>query len=446
MDNLNKVTYIQIYHLWRNIAVSMAAILAVILSNKLLPTFFTPIVSILSIIVLQALIYFDRKSKNASCMIIPYATLIGMSIFTFVSLLFFLLHASDIIHINKELLFSNRPFVPILILAPIFLITLVLYINQPKLNFCIDCKLQYGDKYERGRWGETLKTESHHQLKNITLIFTVLTITSWLYYLTTYVNININDRDNYVFVWTAVILFAVDLAYYFVRYYNLYLDMKENKEIILPHDIDGNDNTYVRFYVICGNKIFINKFSNRNSLQEEYDTPFFMKYEFETITINSALNCIKKMTGIEDGELRFFYGRITPKPAHNKILRYFYFVKSCDQINTTSGEWIDYNEIKQIYTSFPSKLSKILVADTTRLATIIITEKKYYSNGYRKVKLGSYQPPFNLTDVYESHLDFQDDKWINVSLFNADVKFFRLRKFLRNLLRKRHNNNIHANK
>lgn len=76
-------------------------------------------------------------------------------------------------------------------------------------------------------------------------------------------------------------------------------------------------------------------------------------------------------------------------------------------------------------------MSPILVADLTRLATIILTEKTFDEDGFRKMGLKNYQPSFTLKDVEESNLDFQDDKWIHVSMFNSDTSFYKLKKWWR---------------
>ena len=45
------------------------------------------------------------------------------------------------------------------------------------------------------------------------------------------------------------------------------------------------------------------------------------------------------------------------------------------------------------------------------------------------MKLKSYQPSFNLIDVRNSKLDFQDDKWINISMFNSDSPLFHIKRW-----------------
>lgn len=275
--------------------------------------------------------------------------------------------------------------------------------------------------------------ESHFQLRNLTIVFGVLTAVVWIYYCVFYVNINLNARDWYIFTWLTIIFFILDELYFISRYYNLYLDLKENDEIITPEELqDMTAKTYLRFYVICGNNIYVDAHAidPKTPYKEIIDTPFFTKRSVNGISVDEVRRIIRKMTG-KDGELRFFYGRKSSDLKNHSILRYFYFLDGTIEDNTplnTDGEWMDYEKIKYLYSNNPGRLAEISVADTTRLATIILTEKIFDENGYRKSKIKFYNPSFNLIDVRKSNLDFQDDKWVNISLFNSDTPFYSIKR------------------
>ena len=64
---------------------------------------------------------------------------------------------------------------------------------------------------------------------------------------------------------------------------------------------------------------------------------------------------------------------------------------------------------------------------------VILTEKIFDENGFRKNRLKSYNPTFSLIDVHKSKLNFQEDKWIHISLFNSDTPFFRLKRWWRKI-------------
>ena len=173
--------------------------------------------------------------------------------------------------------------------------------------------------------------------------------------------------------------------------------------------------------------------------REVLDTPFFTKQTMNGIMVEDVKKVIERMTGVDNGQLRFFYGRKSPDDDKHSILRYFYFldgdVSEYPELETP-GEWVSFDKIKYLYSNTPGKMAELAVYDITRLATIMLTEKIFNEEGYRKTGLKSYNPTFNLLEVKKSQLDFQDDKWINISLFNSDTPLYSFKKWWRNKRRK----------
>lgn len=317
---------------------------------------------------------------------------------------------------------------------------IVIYLRKNKLNICVDCKLQYGDSRERGKLGGILAYESHLQLRNLMVLFGGLTFIIWVYYLYFYIDTDVNNRDWYVFMWLTIIVFVLDEVYFIFRYYNLYLDMRENNEIITQEELrDMTARTYIRYYVVCREHIFMNfkTADPRMQFKPVIDTPFFTKRSVNGITIPEVTNIIRRMTGVNDGELRFFFGRKMIDMDRHSLLRYFYFLdgkpEDYPELNV-DGEWMAFDELKKIYSYNPDNLARICVFDMTRLATIMLTYKLFDERGFRKNKLKSYRPTFTLKEVRESHLDFQDDKWIRISLFNSDTPMYRVKRWFKGFI------------
>lgn len=445
MDTLNKVAFKQIYNLWRNIVLSFIFIIVIIILCKYLPVYLSPIISFIFASILYTIIKYIEKRDDDSCPIILYSTFISLLLYSITLIFLNLIYVINGFPLINEILFFDRPFKPILVYAPIALIVnTFFYIRKTKLLICIKCKLNNGDSFERGIWGATQKAESYTQLRNLIFIYAIISLTIFVYYNVLYVDININNRDSFIFVWLTIIVLIIDIFYFLIRYYNLYLDLKESNQIFLPEEIDNKDELlFLRYYLICGNYIYLSSNNYNNFNQGKLDTPFFIKSNSPKITLKESTNIIKHLSGIENGEIRFFYGRKSQRPRRNKMFRYFYFLKGDRneyKINM-DGKWFNYDEIKQIYSSEPDKLSNILIADTTRVARILITEKVYDSNGNRKIALDNYVPTYDLYDLYNSNIDFQDDKWIRISLFNSDSKFYRIRKLFRQIFRNRQNRN-----
>lgn len=447
MEDLGKINSMQLYYMWKNLTVGLVTLIATLTISKLLPSYVSPVVALVCAAFLYVYIFNSRISRETSCMIVPYSLLYCLMAYAFLSILANVLYAWRVRVIPQELVFFTSPFIPSLLLCPVCFVTLfIMKLRQRSLHICSDCKMRSTSGGTNPFVANLLTRESHFQLRNLILLFGVLSVCIWSYYLVFYVNININARDWYIFTWLTVIFFVLDEVYYIARYYNLYLDLQENNEIITPEELsDMTAKTYLRFYVICGNNVFIDPHGvEKNSpYKEVYDTPFFTKRTMNGITSSEVKKIISRMTGYDNGELRFFYGRKADNMGKHSILRYFYFLDgdvSDYQNMNVEGEWMDFEKIKYLYTTNRGKLAQLAVTDTTRLATIILTEKTFDEDGFRKSKIKMYSPTFNLIDVRNSEIDFQDDKWIEISMFNSDTPMFRLKKWWRGIMSKNRSN------
>lgn len=443
MIDLAKVSSHQILSLWKNVSVGLFALLAVIVISNLLPFYFAPIVSLLGASFLFTILYNSKTRRSSSCMIVPYAIFFCLINYSFLSILINVLYIWGWVRLPDEFIFFNDPYIPTLWMNPVGFLTLgVIYLRRRRLRLCIDCRMINGSHTARGVYGSIVDTEKRFQLKNLTIFAGILTVVVWTYYLIAYQSINTNGKDKYIFFWITIIAIVLDILYFFFRYYNLYLDLKENNELITPEELqDMTAKTYLRFYVICGNKVFLNKDlpDLSNPTHSGLDTPFFTNRSVNGITTPEVKQIIKEMTGGKEGSLRFFFGRRKPDLEKHSLLRYFYFLDGEPEDYPDmplEGEWMDFEQVKLIYSKAPNLMGTLAVNDLTRLATIIVTEKTYHEDGNRKVKLKSYKPSFDLQDVRESKLNFQDDKWVKVAVFNADTRFFKLRKKINSFLNK----------
>lgn len=438
MEDLKKVNGIEFYMLWKNLSISLLVVIGVIAMSRMLPNIMSPLLALLGAAFLYTLIYNNRMDGSKSCMIAPYSIFVCFIVYTVISVVCNLLWVWHMVKIPDEFLFLTDPFIPSLLMMPVFFLTmLVIYFRGHNLALCVKCRMRNGDPLERGRMGAILLYETNLQIINLIIIFGLTAAIVWAYYLVFYITINVNNRDWYVFVWAIVIIFFLDEIYFIYRYYNLYLDLKENNEVIDAEELDNIESrTYLRFYVICGNHIYVDphSFNPDAPFREIIDTPFFTKRSVNGISIDEVRRTIVNMTGVDNGELRFFFGRRVQGHDKLSILRYFYFIdgdiKDHEHLRTT-GEWMDFERIKQIYSNTPQRMAPLNVTDITRLATIILTEKTYDARGNRKSKIKSYTPSFNLLDVRRSNIDFQDEQWIEIAMLNADTPFFRLKRWWR---------------
>lgn len=438
MDDLKRVNSVQFYSFWKNLSIGLLAIIGLMAFSHMLPFYASPIVAFLAAAGLYTMLYNNRLRTDSSCMVIVYVILYCIINYTVVTVILNVLTIWNIVNLPDEFLFLNDPYIPSLLMNPVCALTcVIMYWRKNTLGVCQECRLRTGGLYERGKSASIFKAEAYYQIRNLIYLFGLLSVAVWAYYQFVYIRLSINSRDWYVFTWLNIIAFILDEVYFVARYYNLYLQLKENDEIITQEELqDMTAKTYLRFYVICGNKIYMDTHSvvPGQEYKEVLDTPFITRRSVNGIPIPEVRNIIKRMTGVGKGELRFFYGRRSSDLKNHSLLRYFYFLDGNPEDYTAmpvDGEWVDFEEIKRMYTRTPGKFAPRAIADISRLATIILTEKIFTEEGVRKVKLKSYTPSFNLHDVRKSNLDFQDDKWIKISMFNSDTPFFKVRRLFR---------------
>lgn len=446
MQDLEKVNSIRLYSLWKNLTVGLLTVIAMMTFSKLLLYYLSPAISLVGAAFLYTYIFESRTRHDTSCMVIPYALLYSLVGYSFVTILLNVMYAWGIHTFPHEFVFFTNPFIPSLIFNPIcFLVVLIIDLRRKKLSICRECRVTISSVNGSGSLSGLFKYESHFQLKNLIILFGILSVVVWSYYLIFYVNININARDWYIFTWMNIIAFILDEVYFIARYYNLYLDLQENNELITPEELkDMSAKTYLRYYVICGNNIYVDKHTidPKVPYKEIIDTPFFTKRTVNGIGIDEIKRIIHRMTG-QEGDLRFFFGGKSLDITNRSILRYFYFLDgNIDDYGElpTKGEWMDFDEIKFLFSTNRGRLARIAVSDMSRLTTIMLTEKTFDERGYRKSQIRNYRPSFNLIDVRRSDLDFQDDKWLNISLFNSDTPFYGFKRWWRNLLSSRKKN------
>lgn len=437
MKDLGKINSKQVYGLWKNLTVCLVTVASVVVFSKILPYYLSPVVALLIASGLYVYISNERFSNTRSCIIPPVAILYSIVSYAFLTIILNLMHVWGLFEMPHEFIFFTDPFIPSLILNPIsWVVLIVIFLRRKKMKACIDCRSGRSFHGQRGPSG-ILNFEAHLQMKNFIVMSGVLSLVVWAYYQFGYINVNINPRDAYIFTWLTVIGLFFDWIYFSWRYYNLYLDLKESDELITPAELrDMTAKTYLRFYVVSGNNMYLTRHAYDPSLgnTEVIDTPFFTKQTMNGMYGEDVKRLIEDMTGVEGGHLKFFYGRKSPDDNKHSLLRYFYFldgdISDYPELNT-EGEWVSFDKVKYIYSNMPNRMAELAVYDITRLATIMLTEKIFDERGYRKSGIKSYNPSFNLLEVRKSKIDFQDDKWIQISLFNSDTPLFKLKKWWR---------------
>lgn len=438
MKDLDKINSSRLFSFWKNLSLGLLIVLVSMFIAQVLPYYFSPIITLIGAAVLYTMLYNGRIESNPSCMLVVYALFYSMITYAFITIVINILYIWGIFSLPKELTFFSPPYIPSLMYNPICCLVIgFMLIRGNSMNFCNDCKFKNGLSIDRGRFGQLLHKENKVQLFNLFCLFLVMSVIVWVYYFTYYdKSADVNSRDKYIMLWLNLLCIVIDELYFALRYYSIYLDLKEEGNIITEQELsDMTTKTYLRFYVICGNSIYVNTkiMDPRMPYREIIDTPFVTKRNVNGITTAEVNGIISSMIRIP-GHLRFFFGRKNPDLEKHSLLRYFYFLDGTPEDYPEvrlAGEWMDFNRIKNIYNSSPALMSSTFLGDMSRMATIVLTQKIFDDRGFRKIKVKSYQPTFTLEEIRQNDYDFQDDKWIRVSMFNSDTKGFHMRRLMR---------------
>lgn len=437
--DFNKVNSEQIFMMWRNFATSAIALVLLQVLTMVLPPLCAPVSSTCVAGFLYYQIFSNSYSKNGVCVIVPYTLFFVTLVYTVLLIVLNVLQVWGFLDLPSEILFFEAPYLQSLLLSPVgLLVSAVMYIRRHHLAICVSCRLTNGTPLARGRVGIIYSYESSFQLKNMILLFSILTVIVWGYYLIEFIDVTISSRDNFIFTGMSVFMYLLDIMYFGFRYYNLYLDLKERDELVSPAELSElGTRTYVRYYVISGDSMYLSAHSMdglRDDDSDIIDTPFSIKRTVSGISESEIKRIIERMTDCTTGDLRFFYGRKQADAAGRRVLRYFYFLPE-DPENypslPTEGEWLSSDKIKTIYNNAPDRLASVFLSDISRIALITVTRKIFDENGERRTKLTHYKPSFSFQELKNSDIDFQDDKWIRVSMFNADTSLFKLKRWWR---------------
>lgn len=440
LKDLYKVNTRQVYLLWRNFVLALLVIMLMTLLSSVMPSVYAPIISTVACAILYFMVYNHTYSDSETCVIIPYTAFITTLVYTFVLITLNLLNIWGILSLPEALIFFDGYYLPALLLGPTgIIVSTIIYIRRHKLAICSECKLQNGGPIERGRSGIIFSRESEIQIKNLILLSVVSSILIWWYFIYEFNTVSITSRDTFIYLWSQLLLFVGDAVYFGIRYYNLYLDLKERNELVSPSELQNvTTRTYLRYYVICGDSIYLCT-KDKDELRDEhygsiYDTPFLAYRIINGVPEQEVLSTIQRATGVNDGMLKFFFGRRVSDIGEHRILRYFYFLPGEPgdyPLLKVKGEWLSSEKFKTLYNTRPMCLGTTFLADMSRLATIMVTSKTYNERGERRNKLMQYRPSFNFLELQDSDVDFHDEFWIRISLYNSDHRFFKLTQWLR---------------
>lgn len=418
-----------IFSLWLHWAVGTGAlvlpiVLALWMSKALMPWFL-----FLEMILLY---YYMRQTSDVGsrCFLIINVCARTLGLSGIIMLIINFLFSSGHIYkfydegaINIEI-----PFIDILIISPCALLfSLIPVLRGPNDPFCLNCARRYGTSCERGFLGYLYKREGYVQMLLLAWLSGVETVYAWVYYFCFYINVNINKPDIFFFLVIPAIFYVASLVYMGLRYLSLLIYY--SREMVGLARQKGAI-TQLRFLVICDNSMFLAT-ADPGLANARLDTPFSLTMRFKSkFPLEEVTEDFMNVSHVEDAKMRYVYTSESGN-LDGTIEHYLAAVEKEDMIDASlypDGKWYTFYQIKQLLNS--GELAPLLQSEVLRIYTIAMARKTYDENGKRLYKIKNYRPTFQLSQVPDMDVDFNNSRWLFISANNEDRRFFRWRKIM----------------
>ena len=403
------------YVIWRNYAMGMSSVALVPLLCNLTGKYYI-FFTLLLTLALYVFVRVNRKSKYETCPLIPYIAARTLLLFTFASV------GMDLYARYKAIwLLSHLPDLSALLLFPIMLI-LVLMAQRRNMNnmLCMDCMMRNGSPYERAALGHVYFKENRFLLPRIIRTCLLVLIIVWGYTLIEFngnTYFNVLDRTAYTFV--PLIAFGVDILALRMRYYLMGLFEKNDDGMAL-----AKGTKVIRVTIICGNEFYYMGRPETGNV----DTPFIKEVPYsDTVSIGLARSLVSdSIDNVSFEDVRFCYAA---RDFANRrcIEHYFCFLDSREAVNLYEekiggkGLWLDKDAVRRY--SDNGYFSNMARSEIHRIYVIMLMSKKYNVDGTRKIKIKGYSPTFTLSELRESCIDFNDNRWIILSNIDTGGRF-----------------------
>lgn len=407
------------YMIWRNYAIGMISIAIVPLLCGLAQISMYPLVTLAISFSLFLFVRMNRGSKSESCALIPYIAARTLLVFTFLSVILVLcLQHSD------KVVIGNAMSMSVLILSPIALAVLLVAKKKSINNtLCVDCMLRKGTPYERAVLGHFYFRENKYLVPHLLKIFFLIFLVASVYLL---FNLDLHRElgftDYAIYVYFPVACLIGDVVYLSLRYMAIGIYYKQ---LFKQNSINviGEGVKIIRVLLVCGERVFY-----KSCKDGKFDTPFEFSVDYSPeISVENVRQKMSEILGfLPDGCTQLCYS--TQDPINRKsIEHYFCFIDNSDGLSPIgiTGEWLCKAEIEEAFGN--DDFSKMASSEIHRVYTIMSTSKKFYINGDRKIKIKGYTPSFSISELRNSNVDFNDNRWMVLSRFNKDRLFYRIK-------------------
>lgn len=408
-----------LFYVWLVMSLSMNAVLGLglFVTKKWLPLF----VLLLLLAVLMMTRNFKRKGVSV-CYRIPGANIMILFISALIMIII------NAIGMNWEPVWVKPqphneliPYVSTLIVYPVAFFVSLWYLSIGfKAIACVHCHVRHGSHTERGLLARLFQQESIMQLKVLCIYSLLISIVDWIYYFLYYININYNSPDIFFFAVIPTVVTILTIAFFYVRYMGMWRHYCLNPALDAVH---GNS-TCVRYIIIVGDHLLLDLYND-----VVVDTPVkcFVPFTSE-FSMERAEKTFMDLTGIKAQDLRLAYESEETTTLANTF-HYLCFFDSVREIQGSKiqGQLYSYQRVVEMIKS--KLMAQELRSELERIYTVAMTWKTYTPEGKRIYPVKHYRPSFRFRDIKGYKVDYNDRRWLAVTVNNEDKRFYRLRRF-----------------
>lgn len=419
-----------IFALWTNWVISVGFLTLPILIAPLVSHHILPLIPLFLIGIITILDRRNRNQQSPNCFRVPHMiqyVLFISSILLIVDILY--KSNTEINELINQPVNMSHPLLPALNIYPVtMIICLINLIRGNNSRSCHSCRNRHGKIIDRGLIGVLYNREAKQQIKLLYYFSLVLSLSTWIYYIFFYVNVNINQTDSFIFAICPLMFYVISIIFLGIKYYSLWGFYCQGGDSKMFTEHRG---TSIRYIVVSGEKIFIKSQCtiNTDGLPDELksDVPLTVSLPFrENIMENEAQDYFKESTHLQDVRLRLIYQSGDPGMFKN-IFHYIVFVDEANEVaNSLNGTWVTLPEINEMIQR--GDVSMSLGAELSHIYTVTMAWKTYDKSGRRRYEIKNYKPTFNLKDMSNWDVDYNDHNWLYVAEVNEDKPFYTLRR------------------
>ena len=408
-----------LFYVW---LVTSAALVAVPLLGLIVSKQWLPFVVIGLLAAVMAMSRGALSRRSPMCFRMPSLAVAALMLSALIMLAINIIGEAWQPHWVKPQPFSHKiPYVSALIVYPAALAAAIWYaVVGMRAKACVNCRIQNGTYNERGLIAKLFRQESTFQLKFMAVMAAVISLEAWIYYFARYINVNYNHADIFYFIVLPAAITVVSIIYFYTRYYGMWRYYCHNPAM---EAVNGNS-TAIRFIVIVGDHILLDP--NNPVL---VDTPFktFVPFTPE-VSLTRARDTFHSVAGIYPQRIVAAYENEDTTTLANAFHYLCYF----DSVNQLRGAKVPAQlyTYRQVVDMVHSQiLAPPLRSELERIYTVAMAWKTYTPEGRRIYPVKNYRPSFRFRDIESYKVDYNDRRWLAVTVNNEDKPFYRLRRF-----------------